>query len=799
MKSFVTIWREHLQNGVQPLHELSQGVYDYVMQRCGDRSLSFDNLFGKGTRIVVPAMRSSAEGMIGEIVRLFEDSGWQLNFEDSTVSKEITTTIPKGPRQGEKITQTKTMRIGKALHQALKFVTKYVEAYDVATKAGTNSDAMVADIMGLTGTPIDDDEEVVAARKLIKQAEQNLEIPRKNLKQFLPAAVNSAPALEARLPKLIKFWENPDTGADHFRQNPEEAYEKDVPLVMLSRHPIDVTRMSDMSGIRSCMAEDPQYGGYFHCAIAEACAGGPIAIMVERDEFERYFGVDLDETDASEVDLPVSEEIFADNDRNISGMEAGGRVLMRKFRNKDGVEIAVPETSTYAPGRSQRVGRAGFVKGVQKWALEAQKDVIGDPTKLAYEIYDEAWQRHGSHYEDTTDGRLFADMLEPLIVADTIEDLIQAGNMPHADPGEKEQSEIESDIEGMVHDIENQADEIQDYADENLKHFGVYHEIMDHEPGWGGGSNVYYNGHTQIELSHEFGEPIEGDWDDHEDEVNKILVEAFDNNYIYIGDADPQIYNSQWTTEVPLSYDDEPTVEGFESFVKDLINNEGNWDEILEYARDKFVDEGIIEPEISKALRQFKRYDRLNVKVTPEERQIDVFTKKPIHLLKNWRAFKEFPLEDQDKIKEDFVKKFYDAASEYLMEISDHVGLTALTDVGYGGMYLLPDQLGINVDLQGINLRFQLSFKYNDKNDKQVDAIKRFLNTLNATTNYHKLEDIAFRAFHEAMPETYRPPSSEEEPQASEVDVNELFETKSKKTKVNDKILFESWRRYLGK
>ena len=262
-------------------------------------------------------MRSSAEGMIGEIVRLFEDSGWQLNFKDSTVFREVTTTIPDGPRKGEKVSQTKSMRIGKALHQALKFLTKYVEAYDVATKAGTNSEAMVADIMGLTGTPIDDDEEVVAARKAIKQAEQNLKIPRKNLKQFLPAAVNSAPALEARLPKLIKFWENPDTGADHFRQNPEEAYEKDVPLVMLSRHPIDVTRMSDMSGIRSCMAEDPQYGGYFHCAIAEACSGGPIAIMVERDEFEQYFDVDLNETDASEVDLPVSEEIFADNDRNI--------------------------------------------------------------------------------------------------------------------------------------------------------------------------------------------------------------------------------------------------------------------------------------------------------------------------------------------------------------------------------------------------------------------------------------------------------------------------------------------------
>ena len=70
---------------------------------------------------------------------------------------------------------------------------------------------------------------------------------------------------------------------------------------------------------------------------------------------------------------------------------------------------------------------------------------------------------------------------------------------------------------------------------------GVYHEIMDddHPP------RVYYSGNTQIELNSEFGEPLEGEWDDHEDEVNEILTTAFDSHYIYIGDADPQIYNDQ--------------------------------------------------------------------------------------------------------------------------------------------------------------------------------------------------------------------------------------------------------------
>ena len=96
MKLIFENYRKHLQE--QELNEISKEVYDYVMKRCEEKSLSFDNLFGKGTRVMIPAMRSSAQGMIGEIVRLFEDSGWKLNLKDSTVSREVATTTPKGPR-----------------------------------------------------------------------------------------------------------------------------------------------------------------------------------------------------------------------------------------------------------------------------------------------------------------------------------------------------------------------------------------------------------------------------------------------------------------------------------------------------------------------------------------------------------------------------------------------------------------------------------------------------------------------------------------------------------------------------
>jgi len=55
--------------------------------------------------------------------------------------------------------------------------------------------------------------------------------------------------------------------------------------VVVSRHPIDVLRMSDISNIRSCHSEGSEY---FHCAIAEAKGHGPIAYLVKTEDLENH-------------------------------------------------------------------------------------------------------------------------------------------------------------------------------------------------------------------------------------------------------------------------------------------------------------------------------------------------------------------------------------------------------------------------------------------------------------------------------------------------------------------------------
>jgi hypothetical protein len=798
MKLIFENYRKHLQE--QELNEISKEVYDYVMKRCEEKSLSFDNLFGKGTRVMIPAMRSSAQGMIGEIVRLFEDSGWKLNLKDSTVSREVATTIPKGPRAGEKVTQTKSMRIGKALERALSFTLKYTEANAALNKVKYSTSAMTADIMGLTGTSIEDDKETIALRKAIKQAEQKLEKPEKELKGFLPSSLASAAAMKERLPKLIKFWES-NNGAQHYRDHPEEAYEKDPPLVMLSRHPIDVVRMSDMSGIRSCHSEDPKHGGYLRCAIAEACGHGPIALMIDRDEFEQYFGVDLDETDASEVDLPVSEEIFADDDRNISGMETGGRLRLRKFTHPDGRSIAVPETRTYAPGVSVRVGREGFVKGVKKWALEAQKDTIGDPNKLADEVYDEEWTRHGGSYEDTDDGGIFAALLEPVLSDDKRKELSTAGKMPKADPGETEESEIETDIDKLPIGLDKKAQLIQDEADKDLEHFSVWHDIEESDES----EYVQYSGGFGFVLDEELGESPDG-WELHKDAINDAVKQALDQEaYIYVQDSGEIRAEYDYQIHIAPAHDEYQDLDGFSSFVSSLISADDNFTAIMNNVRDQLQDAGIIPTTGESVTKTLNSLDKLRATINPEEKLIRVSWKDRDRIITQVADFKKYTAEEQDRIKKFFSVDFRNFIGDVLNRLRKKF------DFPLRNIVLLRERQKLSLELDGVYSILDFDLKYEDNGEMRKAS--KMIEELNKGSYQMAIRKESMNAYYDAEkdvekerrqmpPTTYQKMPAKEQEKSLEVDadareLNQYFE--SKKTKTSDKMLFESWRRYLGK
>ena len=165
--------------------------------------------------------------------------------------------------------------------------------------------------------------------------------------------------------------------------------------MIISRHPVDVYRMSDHAGISSCHSLDASHG---HCATQEAEDFGMIAYVIETKDLER---IDLDD-----------DEVFYDMDRHGPGANQieplARRRLRRYFNKKDNYDLAIPDTKEYG-----YKDIPGFLNVLVDWSRNIQKDLVyGKDGKLNKpEITD--FIRMGGSYPDAPDRDLFNRMFQP--------------------------------------------------------------------------------------------------------------------------------------------------------------------------------------------------------------------------------------------------------------------------------------------------------------------------------------------------------------------------------------------------
>jgi len=148
-------------------------------------------------------------------------------------------------------------------------------------------------------------------------------------------------------------------------------------VIIISRDPVDVLRMSDHKKIDSCHSEGRNY---FHCAIAESKGNAPIAYIVNKHDLEKFLKekkvlneqsyLDLNKIDISLLD---KEEIFADTERGVPGINPEGRIKFRKYEDiETGIQFAAPELKAYG------MDLVGFSEVLRKWAWDKQKDIFED-------------------------------------------------------------------------------------------------------------------------------------------------------------------------------------------------------------------------------------------------------------------------------------------------------------------------------------------------------------------------------------------------------------------------------------
>jgi hypothetical protein len=287
--------------------------------------------------------------------------------------------------------------------------------------------------------------------------------------------------------------------------------------VVLSRAPIDVLRMGELySGIKSCHA---QGGQYFHCAIAEAKEGGPIAFVVKTKDLSSL----------SEEEFQF-DEIFADAERDVKGIDPISRLRVRRYvNNETGENLGVPETRIY--GKSM----AGFYNTVKDFLKEKQSQE-GGVDEISAEFKARKLTRTGGSYSDSSDSHLFNQMFDTNTFY---------GSLPH----ESNESD-ESRVDQFVTELSNMKNRF------TFEWFDVNYDVEESDDNY-----VYYYGSGYMKLN-----------------LKDLTVELSDDFFTCLNNAQEHYdferfkrYNPigkyDWEKVKPYGIDDETLVLKFKKFL----------------------------------------------------------------------------------------------------------------------------------------------------------------------------------------------------------------------------------------
>ena len=168
---------------------------------------------------------------------------------------------------------------------------------------------------------------------------------------------------------------------------------------ILTREPLEVLRMSDHKGIKSCHSLG---AGYDQCALADAKRDGAIIYSVSKASFEDNFGQPLDQDNMKALE---NMEIFKDKDRNIDGIEPTGRVRVRKI-SLQGIEFAVVENAVYG---SFPIGSRDKIAKLLAKIQKSEYNQLTQPVDLK-----ESGVSYGGTYQDTNFSDMAIETLEML-------------------------------------------------------------------------------------------------------------------------------------------------------------------------------------------------------------------------------------------------------------------------------------------------------------------------------------------------------------------------------------------------
>ena len=366
------------------------------------------------------------------------------------------------------------------------------------------------------------------------------------------------------------------------------------PVIILTRHPIDVARMSDFGMTRSCHSEG---SSHFNCAIDESRGHGMIAYLIKGEDWEKIKG------------KLNQDEIFTDSDAEIEGIEPVARVRLRKLFNKETEEeFATVERRVYG------INVPDFLPTVQRWARENQKDMwMGEDGKVDQNALDEdEWVLVGGDYLDTEVDNQLTGMFRETEWHDDAIEVWGNSQYNHEDYFEDQSVDRYNEAEARVEGL-------QEEYDETLQNGHGYINISegwdDHpffvdagystewrfvlDPDWWGSTG---NGRSSV--------PEHGDGSSREArrDFEQLLEKAFSKAGMYEGyDAEWGASEDETGEEIIISYREQAEISQAadagigeaEDFLREIareLDSDEGWNKVKNQLRLKLIQEEYLPP-----------------------------------------------------------------------------------------------------------------------------------------------------------------------------------------------------------
>ena len=422
MSRFHNNWRNFLAEGSfkdeKLLREITGDEFEHIRKALDEmepKDWAFNDVFDGKNRVLIPFPTREAKSTLGMFVQFFDDAGWQVDWDKGMISgtKEVMDTSPStvGARLfGDDVPAAKLkkmqMKIGKFLSKMKNMSGKYMALKRKAEEA-TGS----ANVRYLTGKQIEEALGEEGTKQYYRLYDQ------------ISGYVGNDATISGRFTKsdgfadsMAQYWQQE---ADYIKKNLSSLDENRY-SILITRHPVDILRMSDFDDINSCHSPPsrPQSeGSYYKCAVAEAHGHGAVAYVVNNSDLEEEFGTRNIRAIQESSAFQQVQDLFYDDARGEGGeIEPVSRLRLRQVRHfetatpkhhDEGAQIAVPERRIYG------VKVPGFRDKVLEWVRANQEEVLLKAPKSTNDEVDLGkFIKYGGSYEDNLLPDLIRDIYD---------------------------------------------------------------------------------------------------------------------------------------------------------------------------------------------------------------------------------------------------------------------------------------------------------------------------------------------------------------------------------------------------